>query len=54
MNSQNHDAQGDALRNLNAELSQAEKEQFAANEDVISISKRLIQKNRQAYKELAK
>ena len=30
-------------------LGQAEKEQFASDEDVISISKRLIAKNKQAY-----
>ena len=54
MNSQNHDTQGDALRNQIVELCQAEKEHFATNEDAISISKRLIQKNRQAYEELAK
>lgn len=41
-------------RYLIVEFSQAEKEQVAADEDVMSISKRLIQKNRQAYKVLAK
>lgn len=32
----------------------AEKEQVADDEDVMSISKRLIAKNRKAYEELAK
>lgn len=41
-------------RYLIVEFSQAEKEQVAADEDVMSISKRLIQKNRQAYEVLAK
>ena len=41
-------------RYLIVEFSQAEEEQLAANEDVMSISKRLIQKNRQAYEVLAK
>lgn len=41
-------------RYLIIEFSQAEKEQFASDEDVISISKRIIQKNRQAYEALAK
>lgn len=41
-------------RYLIVEFSQAEKEQVAADEDVMSISKRLIQKNRQAYEALAK
>ena len=41
-------------RYLIVEFSQAEEEQFAADEDVMSISKRLIQKNRQAYEVLAK
>ena len=31
-----------------------EQEQFAADEDVMAVSKRLIEKNRQAYEELAK
>ena len=31
-----------------------EQEQLAADEDVMAISKRLIEKNRQAYEELAK
>ena len=41
-------------RYLIVEFSQAEEEQFATDEDVMSISKRLIQKNRQAYEVLAK
>ena len=36
------------------EFGQAEQEQLASDEDVLSISKRLIAKNRQAYEELAK
>ena len=36
-------------RYLIVEFGQAEKEQLASDEDVISISKRLIAKNRQAY-----
>ena len=31
-----------------------EKEQIAKNEDVLDISKRLIEQNRQAYEDLAK
>ncbi len=41
-------------RYLIVEFEQAEQEQIAADEDVISISKRLIAKNRQAYEVLAK
>ncbi len=41
-------------RYLVIEFSQAEREQLAADEDVRSISKRLIAKNREAYEELAK
>ena len=41
-------------RYLILEFGQAEAEQFAADEDVASISKRLIEKNRQAYEALAK
>ncbi len=41
-------------RYLIVEFSQAEKEQLASNEDVMSISKRLIAKNKQAYEVLAK
>lgn len=41
-------------RYLVMEFSTAEQEQLAADEDVMSISKRLIEKNRQAYEALAK
>lgn len=41
-------------RYLIIEFGQAEKEQAASDEDVMSISKRLIAKNRQAYEVLAK
>ena len=41
-------------RYLILEFNQAEQEQLAADEDVMSISKRLIQQNRQAYEVLAK
>ena len=41
-------------RYLIVEFGQAEKEQLASNEDVMSISKRLIAKNKQAYEVLAK
>lgn len=41
-------------RYLILEFGQAEQEQLAADEDVLSISKRLIAKNMQAYRELAK
>lgn len=41
-------------RYLVMEFSAAEQEQLAADEDVISISKRLIAKNRKAYETLAK
>lgn len=41
-------------RYLIVEFEQAEQEQMAADEDVLSISKRLIAKNRQAYEVLAK
>ena len=41
-------------RYLIMEFSAAEREQLAADEDVMSISKRLIEKNRQAYEVLAK
>lgn len=41
-------------RYLIVEFSQAEAEQLAADEDVMSISKRLIDKNRQAYEVLAR
>lgn len=36
------------------ELSQAEQEQLAEDEDILAVSKRLIAKNRRAYEELAK
>ena len=41
-------------RYLVMEFSSAEEEQLAADEDVMAISKRLIEKNRQAYEVLAK
>ena len=41
-------------RYLVVEFEQAEQEQIAADEDVLSISKRLIAKNKQAYEALAK
>ena len=41
-------------RYLVMEFSSAEQEQTAADEDVLSVSKRLIEKNRQSYEELAK
>ena len=41
-------------RYLVMEFSSAEQEQLANDEDVMSISKRLIEKNRQAYEVLAK
>lgn len=41
-------------RYLIVEFEQAEQEQLAADEDVLSISKRLIVKNKQAYDILAK
>ena len=40
-------------RYLVIEFEQAEKEQTASDEDVMAISKRLIEKNKQAYKVLA-
>lgn len=36
------------------EFGQAEREQFAEDEDLLTISRRLIAKNQQAYEELAK
>ena len=36
------------------DISQLEKERHMADEDVLTISKRLIAKNKEAYKELAK
>ena len=41
-------------RYLVMEFSRLEKELLAPDEDVMSVSKRLIEKNRQAYEELAK
>ena len=41
-------------RYLIVEFGHAEKEQVASDEDVMSISKRLIAKNKQAYEVLAK
>ena len=41
-------------RYLVIEFSQAERSAEAADEDVMSISKRLIEQNREAYKVLAK
>lgn len=41
-------------RYLLVEFEAAEKEQFADNEDLLDVSKRLIDKNRKAYEVLAK
>lgn len=41
-------------RYLLIEFNVAEKEQVAKNEDILEISKRLIEKNREAYEVLAK
>ena len=41
-------------RYLVMEFSSAEQEQLAADEDVMAVSQRLIEKNRQAYEVLAK
>ena len=41
-------------RYLLIEFEKAEKEQLADNEDLLAISKRLIDKNREAYEVLAK
>lgn len=41
-------------RYLVMEFSKAEQEQMASDEDVMSVSRRLIEKNRQAYEVLAK
>ena len=43
-----------APRYLLVEFSQAETMQAASDEDVLAVSARLINKNRQAYEELAK
>ena len=41
-------------RYLLVEFEQAEQEQSVSDEDVLSISRRLIEKNRQAYEVLAR
>lgn len=41
-------------RYLVIEFNAAEEEQLADNEDILAVSKRLIDKNRQAYEVLAK
>ena len=41
-------------RYLLIEFEKAEKEQLADNEDLLAVSKRLIDKNREAYEVLAK
>jgi len=41
-------------RYLVMEFSAAEKEQLASDEDILSVSKRLIAKNREAYEVLTK
>lgn len=41
-------------RYLVIEFNAAEEEQLASNEDILFVSKRLIDKNRQAYEVLAK
>ena len=41
-------------RYLVIDFGSAEKEQMASNEDIMAISQRLINKNREAYGELAK
>lgn len=41
-------------RYLIMEFSAAEEEQLAADEDVLAVSRRLIEKNKQAYEVLAK
>ncbi|MBP5655268.1 MAG: type II toxin-antitoxin system Phd/YefM family antitoxin [Clostridiales bacterium] len=41
-------------RYLLIEFDQFEREQVAPDEDILAISKRLIDKNRKAYEELAK
>ncbi len=41
-------------RYLVMEFNAAEEEQFAADEDIMALSKRLIDKNREAYEVLAK
>ena len=41
-------------RYLLIEFNQAQREQTASDEDIIALSKRLIEKNREAYEVLAK
>lgn len=41
-------------RYLIVDFSEAEKMTMASNEDVLAVSKKLIDKNRKAYEELAK
>lgn len=41
-------------RYLVVEFDRAEKEQLASDEDILAVSKRLIEKNRAAYEVLAK
>lgn len=41
-------------RYLLIEFEKAEKEQLADNEDLLQVSKRLLEKNREAYEVLAK
>lgn len=41
-------------RYLVVEFGSAEQEQLVANEDVLSVSRRLIEKNREAYEVLAR
>ena len=49
------DENGSAVpRYIVMEFSEAEKLQTASDEDVMSVSKKLIEKNIRAYKELAK
>ena len=43
-----------APRYLVIEFSQAERMQEAADEDILSLSRRIIAQNREAYEELAK
>ena len=41
-------------RYLSTEFNAAEEEQLAKDEDILSVSKRLVDKNRQAYEVLSK
>ena len=43
-----------APRYLLIEFNQAQREQTASDEDILALSKRLIEKNREAYEVLAK